>query len=386
MLYGLASTLPNPYSGRTECNYSPGNRERLIVCCKRTPARPHAMSNQKKLRDLERLLKKKQAKGDDDCESLVKKIDELKEVKEEVKFQERKKKNAVKYHMIKFIERKKLTRSIRSLESGDKAEDKKTKKRLQQLREDLAYVMYYPSEHKYVALFADESLAEGGAGSAEAKTTNKLGEQARAEALKLWQQDLARGVKDKVAHAMEVEYNGGKNNNNNSSSSSNSKKVGKVALGVDDDDNEVFGDDDEEAVAAPSSSGSGSRSGAGAGAGAPAAGKSHKRNFDDVGDDYGDKQDDSNSKKKKKDKKDRDSVRPAAAAAAVVEEYNEGDVDDGDAFFVEEVGANDDTSAGQGEGGELQNIKAVLGAHGGKWSERHKQKRTFKNDRRVNRR
>ena len=88
-------------------------------------------------------MRKKQ-NNNEDCELLLKKIEDVKVVKETVKLNEKSRKNAKKYHLIKFVERKKITRSIRSLETKIKNEDssKETAKALKRLKEDLAYIMY----------------------------------------------------------------------------------------------------------------------------------------------------------------------------------------------------------------------------------------------------
>lgn len=97
-------------------------------------------SNQKKIRDIQRQMKRF---GSDNPE-LIKRLEELKAVKEDVQIKEKLRKNSVKYHMVKFIERKKVTRAIRSLDSKiakneGNVDELKAKKA--QLEEDLAYVM-----------------------------------------------------------------------------------------------------------------------------------------------------------------------------------------------------------------------------------------------------
>jgi hypothetical protein len=112
------------------------------------------MSNQKKLRDLERLLRKKQA-SNEDCDLLLKKIDEVKSIKETAKLNERSRKYAKKYHLIKFVERKKITRNIRSIETKIKSEkpSKEISKELKRLKEDLAYIMFVFLLKYFIVLF-----------------------------------------------------------------------------------------------------------------------------------------------------------------------------------------------------------------------------------------
>lgn len=111
-------------------------------------------SNQKKIRDIERQMKKF---GPDNAE-LKKRLDDLKAVKEGVQVKEKLRKNSVKYHMVKFVERKKVTRAIRSidskLEKNDPDSDNlKNKKR--QLEEDLAYIMFVKLNNSFIVSRGD---------------------------------------------------------------------------------------------------------------------------------------------------------------------------------------------------------------------------------------
>jgi len=183
-------------------------------------------SNQKKVRDIERAIKKFGSTPE-----LLAKLEEAKHGKEEVLLNEKRRKNATKYHMVKFLERKKMTRMIRSTESKLKqATDEEAKNRLSKLRDrqmnDLAYVMYYPIEHKYIALFPSAEKDTKGQeveadsdddadGKQDAEKSKQLSKKARQLALERWnteKQNVADGVEgavDKVAYAMEVEYKGG---------------------------------------------------------------------------------------------------------------------------------------------------------------------------------
>lgn len=363
------------------------------------------MSNQKKIRDLERLLKRKQAVNDN-CDIIIQKIADLKEAKEEVKNEEKKRKNAVKYHMVKFIERKKLTRLIRSLETklksgeeeggGDKKRSK-IEKKIKKLKEDLAYVMYFPTEFKYVALYAGNGDASASSSSSSSGPTNTGSEQARTIALAAWRNDVKQeGITDKVTHAMKVEYTGGSSSGKKSASSSSSLRG--ESIGVDDEDNEIYGDsntqekegghrpDDGQLVPPPSrnskksiisstflnSSSSGSSS-------------SSKEVVHPA---YDGKKIDNKKRKSNQDNEDNAEGQGHKSKRSVPAEDVVGDNNgvEGDAFFVEEAGGGAaavlDTD---GPTDELKNIKSMLSAHGGKWSERHKKKRVFKNDRRINR-
>lgn len=99
-------------------------------------------SNLKKVRDIERMIKKFGASP----EALAK-LEEAKHGKEQSQKREKMKKNSTKYHMVKFLERKKLTRIIRALEGKLKnveensAEAAELNKRRDKNMNDLAYVM-----------------------------------------------------------------------------------------------------------------------------------------------------------------------------------------------------------------------------------------------------
>ena len=103
--------------------------------------------------------------------------------------------------MVKFVERKKVTRRICSLDakiaSADTSptEHKALQKQRAQLEEDLAYVMYYPKSMKYIALFPEDALDRN---ATETKAT------AKSLALKARGQDLETASGDRVAHAILV--------------------------------------------------------------------------------------------------------------------------------------------------------------------------------------
>lgn len=98
-------------------------------------------SNQKRIRDLERMMKKFGNTPD-----LLAKLEAAKQSKGDVQVKEKMRKNSTKYHMVKFLERKKMTRSIRSVESKIKKEEDAAElavlnKKRDKLMEDLAYIM-----------------------------------------------------------------------------------------------------------------------------------------------------------------------------------------------------------------------------------------------------
>lgn len=77
---------------------------------------------------------------------LLAKLEAAKQSKGDVQVKEKMRKNSTKYHMVKFLERKKMTRSIRSVESKIKKEEDAAElavlnKKRDKLMEDLAYIM-----------------------------------------------------------------------------------------------------------------------------------------------------------------------------------------------------------------------------------------------------
>jgi hypothetical protein len=108
--------------------------------------------------------------------------------------------------MVKFFERKKLTRKIRSIDSKIKKCDSSSKelKKLnderERVKEDLAYVLYYPNSLKYVAIFADSAAAGGDQGEdseeevGEDSTSNNVSNKARVQAVAAWKLCILKGV------------------------------------------------------------------------------------------------------------------------------------------------------------------------------------------------
>jgi DNA repair exonuclease SbcCD ATPase subunit len=118
------------------------------------------VSNQKKIRDFSRLLKKlegslqhpnkpedEKVKINDEIKNLQEKITILQQNKEENIQKEIKRKHESRYHMVKFFERKKVTRLIGKIIKDMKNcadEPKKTKeleKKKAELEADLTYIM-----------------------------------------------------------------------------------------------------------------------------------------------------------------------------------------------------------------------------------------------------
>lgn len=107
---------------------------------------PAGTGAQKRIRDLQRLIKK--AGNDQELvTSLQQKIQEVNNEKAARIDPDQKKKHETKYHLVKFVERKKLTRMIqrvmKQLETANVANTAATlEAKLESLKDDLCYVMY----------------------------------------------------------------------------------------------------------------------------------------------------------------------------------------------------------------------------------------------------
>ncbi len=162
-------------------------------------------SIQKKIRDLERVLKKKGNAAD--TAALKARLEELQQANIQNVQSTKDKKLSVKYHMVKFVERKKLTRKIRNVDTKLKGVlNEKDRSALQAQRssllEDLTYVMYFPRSSKYIALFADNEDEKNTAKVADSAASSA----ARMAAYAARQIDLENGAVDRVQHAINVEY------------------------------------------------------------------------------------------------------------------------------------------------------------------------------------
>lgn len=213
--------VPTSTIGNSDCD-----RE-LIVC---------EMATSKKIRDIERLLRRKQKEDGSGPEAdavpaikeeMVSKLNDLKEVKRVKVKQEREKKLAAKYHMVKFVERKKVTRKICLLEAELEAattdkERSTISKQRGSLEEDLTYIMYYPKSLKYVALFPD--MTKGYIDDNAQVVKNS----AKAQAIAARLEDQQNGRDDRVQHAIRVAKSG----KTKSKTNSNGKRShGEVSQG-----------------------------------------------------------------------------------------------------------------------------------------------------------
>lgn len=168
----------------------------------------------KKIRDTERVLRR--IKDPDETFRLQLKLNEYKKQKENNAKNVKERVNSVKYHLVKFLERKKITRKVRSLERriSDYSSDEvftldELQNEVQIWMEKLTYVMYYPKDLKYIAILKEEatSSVEGKMGDTPAP---KERESTWARARSARESDQRKGRKDRVKHAMEVEYNNAK--------------------------------------------------------------------------------------------------------------------------------------------------------------------------------
>ena len=113
----------------------------------------------KRIRDIERLLRKKKDVLPDTV--LVEKertLDALRMELETAELRTKAKKNASKYHMIRFFERKKALRkynkAAKQLEQDPK--NKALKKQIKEYKTDLCYVVNFPKTEKYISLYPNE--------------------------------------------------------------------------------------------------------------------------------------------------------------------------------------------------------------------------------------
>jgi vacuolar-type H+-ATPase subunit E/Vma4 len=132
-----------------------------------------SVSSQKKIRDLQRLLARKaDTLTEEDKASIQQKIADLQQEKTQNIQKDVKRKHENKYHMVKFFERKKVTRHyeylLKRLEklndditpNGEDFSKEELQQAMRDLEDDLTYIMYYPVDKKYIALFAGSEEVE----------------------------------------------------------------------------------------------------------------------------------------------------------------------------------------------------------------------------------
>jgi hypothetical protein len=123
------------------------------------------------LRGQKRLLSKliNNEASADSMEGVKQRIDQLEKDIDEYEAREKEKKNAAKYHKVKFYERQKLTRLEKSTKRqlqqlSGKNDDEKSAEKISQLQNQLLsismdqlYVAFYPTSMKYMTLFKSGS-------------------------------------------------------------------------------------------------------------------------------------------------------------------------------------------------------------------------------------
>jgi hypothetical protein len=159
-------------------------------------------STKKRIRDIERLLRR-EGHSEEVRKRLEDDLSNLRIEHQQHLDQEKERLLSTKYRMIKFFERKKVTRRIHSIDNELQAaaaaaasskDDRSVK--LQQekycLLQDLAYIMYYPRNMKYISLTAKD-------GQPDDATSSSNRAKARVLALASWEEDQQVG--DELQHA-----------------------------------------------------------------------------------------------------------------------------------------------------------------------------------------
>ena len=167
----------------------------------------------KTIRDIKRVIQRKNVKGEPTDEE-VKKLSNLEEEKVKRDESARERKNAVKYHMVKFVERQKVVRKIHALDASQSDSCNLTSSR-NQLLEDLAYILYFPKKMKYLSLYAKDE---------DDKQNNqrilKLKAIARSEAIETWGKDKHDNNQDRVSLVLNGQQSNHSDNENHYSESS----------------------------------------------------------------------------------------------------------------------------------------------------------------------
>lgn len=113
----------------------------------------------KRIRDLERLLrKKKDILPDTVIIEKERTLDALKLELENAELKRKAKKYSAKYHMVRFFERKKALRKYNQIlkkYNNDKSNES-LKKQLLERKIDLCYIVNFPRTEKYIALYAND--------------------------------------------------------------------------------------------------------------------------------------------------------------------------------------------------------------------------------------
>lgn len=160
----------------------------------------------RRIRDIERLLRKKKDVLPDTV--LIEKertLDALRMELESAELRTKAKKNASKYHMIRFFERKKALRRYNktSKELEEDPKNKSLKKQLKECKYDLCYVVNFPKTEKYISLYpnSSEDNQENDQTSIRRETFKKLiKKQSKEGTLPVPFEDILKGKKLEKEH------------------------------------------------------------------------------------------------------------------------------------------------------------------------------------------
>ena len=112
-----------------------------------TGAKIRKQTDKKKLRDIERLLERPGLPQ----EIKDKKLAELKELKKIIKSKKEAETFSTRYKKIKFVEKRKVMRRLEQLKAQGSDGDKEE---MEKLKKQVIYIDNYPSNWKYISLFA----------------------------------------------------------------------------------------------------------------------------------------------------------------------------------------------------------------------------------------
>jgi hypothetical protein len=155
----------------------------------------------KRIRDIERMLQK-----DIPAPVRVEHERQLKGLKMELTSTQqalRARDTARKYHMVRFFERKKAIRRLKQAKRahdaavaalGDRKEVKKLRKALRHAETDVAYVVLFPKEEKYILLYPNAKAEDAATQNAKAKKGAQMTELRRRELRKLAEQLIEGGT------------------------------------------------------------------------------------------------------------------------------------------------------------------------------------------------
>ena len=171
----------------------------------------------KRIRDIERLLlKKKDILPDTVLLEKERTLDALRLELENSEMNQKAKKYASKYHMVRFFERKKALKKynqlLKKIETIKDDEREDFNKRLNERKIDVCYVVNFPKTEKYVSLYpsaADAENNEKSKSDIKRKTVRDLIEKQLSEdKLPVSFADILKGkTLDKHTHGVELESN-----------------------------------------------------------------------------------------------------------------------------------------------------------------------------------